>query len=96
MNTSILKVGQVIKNYDELCYLLEEQPRECSKHKKHFDEFKMFFNYHRKGNNIIIDEVYDKSKIKINMTQIEYDEYIDNWKKENHDLLHDTNFKKYS
>lgn len=61
-----LQSGQVIKNYKALCDILDVIPA-SGKRNKEFQvrEFKRYFDYHTDGHKIIIDEVFEKPRDKI-------------------------------
>lgn len=52
-----LKVDMVIKNYKELCQLIEVKPKTGNSKKAQIKWFKEHFTYKKEGNKIIIDEI---------------------------------------
>lgn len=54
-----LKAGNIIKNYIELCELLDVKPTKSKGREYHIKEFERYCNYHKAGQKFIIDEVYD-------------------------------------
>lgn len=65
MNISNLQVRQVIKNYKELCFILEiKATTGCSKIKQ-LEDLKIYCYYHKQGNKFVIDEVFEKPIITI-------------------------------
>lgn len=65
MNVDKLKEGQIIKNYKELCGLLEIKVEAGNSKKAQLKELERFVKYHKEGNKFIIDEVYIEAKDKI-------------------------------
>ena len=64
MNIENLKEGMVVKNYKELCKLLEIEPKTSNSKKAQFKEMNTLFSYHKEGQKIIIDEIYEEKKVK--------------------------------
>ena len=60
MNIEKLFVGQVIKNYKELCLLTNMIPCAGNSKKAQLKELERFVKYHKEGNKFAIDEIYDK------------------------------------
>ncbi len=60
-----LKEGQVIKNYIELCKLLDVEPTRGKGRDYHIREFERYCKYHKQGQKFIIDEVYAEPLEKI-------------------------------
>lgn len=65
MNVDKLKEGQIIKNYKELCGLLEIKVEAGNSKKAQLKELERFAKYHKEGNKFIIDEVYSDIKEKV-------------------------------
>ena len=69
MKIDNLKVGQIIKNYKELCNILGVEAKSSTNtkgrklHHKHFDQY---FNYEKQGQKYIITEIYKDVENKIN------------------------------
>lgn len=59
-----LKKGQVIKNYKELCIILNVECSSGNAKKAHIKEFERYCNFHKEGNKYIVDEVFDSPKPK--------------------------------
>lgn len=59
INTSNLKVGQVVKNYKELCALLEEEVKTGKSKQLQLDNLKRFFEWEKVGQKFIITDIYD-------------------------------------
>lgn len=55
-----LKVGQVAKNYKEMCVLLGEEPEAGNSKKSQLKEWKRYFDYEKSGQSFTITEIYDK------------------------------------
>lgn len=64
MNIKKLKTGDVIKNYKELCNLIEENVKEGSSKKAQLKEFERYFQYEKHGHKFVILEVFDKPLMK--------------------------------
>lgn len=59
MNLEKISIGQVVKNYKELCNLLDEKIRTNTKDKTpQLEEWSRYFKYHKQGYTFIIDEIY--------------------------------------
>lgn len=79
MNIDNLRIGQIIKNYKELCNLINEKPKNgCSKNSQ-LKEFERFVAYHNEGHKFIIDEIYKEPKPK-NDKRLSYNHNIENYK----------------
>ena len=59
MNTDKLTEGLVVKNYRELCSLVEEEIKDGNSKKAQMKEFERYFKYHKEGYKFVIDEVYE-------------------------------------
>lgn len=64
MNIEELNVGQVIKNYKELCVVLGERIKTGNGKIAQLKEIERYIKYHKDGNKFVIDEIYDKAKDK--------------------------------
>ncbi len=60
-----LEVGQIFKNYKEICKWLKVEPTTGKGKKYHLREFERYCNYHKEGQKFIIDEVYKNPSSKI-------------------------------
>jgi hypothetical protein len=67
MKLENLKVGQTIKNYKELCSLLEVPIKSGKSKALQITDFERYFNYKKQGNSFIIVEIYEVPKDKIDM-----------------------------
>lgn len=68
MNINNLKENQVIKNYKELCSILEMPVSEGGDDKKNqMLEFSRYCDYEKSGHKIIIKKIYDSPLPKVNM-----------------------------
>lgn len=68
MNTNNLKVGQVVKNYKELCSILDTEPKASTNtkgRKLHHEHFKQYFEYNKEGQKYIITKIYKNAENKI-------------------------------
>jgi len=53
-----LSVGMIVKNYKELCALLEVDILEGNSRKAQLKDFERYFSYHKQGHKFILDEIY--------------------------------------
>ena len=67
MNIENLCEGLVIKNYKELCRLLEIKVEAGNSKKAQLKELDRFIKYHKEGNKFIIDEIYSIVKDKVDL-----------------------------
>ena len=66
MRINNLYEGQVIKNYKELCGILEESIKGGKSKQLQIKEFERYFEYHKEGNKFVIDKIFLKPKEKMN------------------------------
>ena len=59
MNIGNLKEGMVVKNYKKLCKLLEIEVKSGNTKISQMKELETFCSFHRNGQKIIIDKIYD-------------------------------------
>ena len=64
MNVNNLKIGQTIKNYKELCELLDCKINAGDSKKSQLKELERHVKYHKEGNKFIVDEIYTNPKEK--------------------------------
>ena len=57
MNISNLKIGMIIKNYKELCKVLEIEVTDGNSKKRQLKEFAEVVTYHKEGNKFVIDDI---------------------------------------
>lgn len=55
-----LKSGDIIKNYKELCMLIQEEVKDGNAKKAQLKEFERYFQYEKHGQKFLILEVYDE------------------------------------
>ncbi len=76
-----LTKGQIIKNYKELCKILNVEPTNGKGRKYHVREFERYCTYHKEGQKFVVDEVFDKPRDKIDGRSIgknnKYDTLMD-------------------
>lgn len=65
MNIENLKEGQVVKNYKELCELIDESPKGGDSKKSQLKELERYIKYHKEGNKFVIEEIYEEPLEKI-------------------------------
>ena len=63
INVSKLKKGMIIKNYKELCGLLDMRATSGNGKINQLNELKLYCEYHKDGNKFVIDEVYNNPTI---------------------------------
>lgn len=64
MNVKNLSNGMIVKNYNDMCKLLDEKIKSgCSK-KSQLIDWERFFKYHKDKHAFVIDEVYEHEKPK--------------------------------
>ena len=59
INTSRLQVGQVVKNYKELCSLFGEEECAGNSRKAQLKEFARYFEWEKSGQKFLITDIYD-------------------------------------
>lgn len=59
IDTSVLKVGMVIKNYKSLCELLNQTPTTGNAKKYQLKEFERYFDWEKSGQKFVIADIYD-------------------------------------
>lgn len=65
MNIENLKQGMILKNYRQLCLVLEIEPTGGCKKKSQIKELERYIKYHKEGNKFVVDEVYEEVKDKM-------------------------------
>lgn len=65
MKIENLKNGQVLKNYKELCEVLDIKPTTGNARKAQFKELDRYCKYHKEGNKFIIDEIFQEVQSKM-------------------------------
>lgn len=64
MKIENLSEGLIIKNYKELCSMLEIKVEAGNSKKAQLKELERFIKYHKEGNKFIIDEIYNENSIR--------------------------------
>ena len=59
IDTSVLKVGMVVKNYKALCELLGQPVLSGRSKKYQLEDFKRYFDFDKSGIKFIISDIYD-------------------------------------
>lgn len=70
MTLDKLKIGMKIKNYKELCILIEEKEKTSNSKKSQLRELSRYVKFHKIGNSFIIDEIYDVPQEKIDLRNL--------------------------
>ena len=65
MKIENLKNGQVLKNYKELCKVLDIEPKDGNTKKAQIKELERYCKYHKEGNKFVIDEIFSKELEKV-------------------------------
>lgn len=60
MDITKLKSGDIIKNYKELCTLIQEEIKDGNAKKTQLKEFERYFQYEKHGQKFLILDVYDE------------------------------------
>lgn len=63
--TITLNKNQVFKNYKELCVYLGEEPKTSNSKKAQLKEWERYFSFRKEGQKIIITEIFDVPKEKV-------------------------------
>lgn len=66
MNIKNLHEGQLIKNYKELCKILEIEEKSSNSKVAQMKELQTYISYEKKGHSFKIIEIYSKKKEKVN------------------------------
>lgn len=59
IDTSKLEIGMVVKNYKELCVLLNQEVKNGKSKKLQIEDFERYFDYEKAGQKFIITDIYD-------------------------------------
>ena len=70
MNIKNITEGLIIKNYKELCSLLEIEPTTSNSKKAQFKELERYINCEKQGQKFIVKEIYNDIKEKVDMRSI--------------------------
>lgn len=62
MKIENLKEGMTIKNYPELCEIIEIERKTSNSRKKQFKDLEQYVHYIKEGHSFIIKEIYESSK----------------------------------
>lgn len=92
---SNLKEGQVFKNYKELCVFLGWEITNGNSKKKQMDTLSTMCEWHKEGNKIVVDEVYEKQLVKPNKKRMFSDEFYGEFNTSGIYILSDKFDKKY-
>ncbi len=60
INTDQLEIGQVVKNYKELCLLLNQSPTTGKSKQLQLKDFERYFEWEKSGQKFIITDIYDE------------------------------------
>ena len=71
MDLENITEGLIIKNYKELCGLLNEQIKTGKSKQLQLKDWERYFNYEKEGNKYIINKIFDEVKEKIDMRKSE-------------------------
>ena len=64
MNINNLQENMIIKNYKELCILLEIESKTSNSKKAQLKELETYVDYEKQGVKFVIKKIYDKQKVK--------------------------------
>lgn len=59
MKTENLYIGQVVKNYKEMCRILGQDVKSGKSKVLQLEDWRRYIEYHKEGNKIVIDVIYD-------------------------------------
>ena len=65
MKIENLKVGLIVKNYKEMCKLLEQEPKTSNSKKAQLKEWERYFDFFKDGQKIVITKIYNSPLNKI-------------------------------
>ena len=65
LDTNTLKINDTFKNYKELCAYLGEEPKKANSKVAQLKEWERYFSFRKEGQKIIITEVFDTPKDKV-------------------------------
>jgi hypothetical protein len=65
MNIKNLSMGMIIKNYKDLCEVLELKITSGASKQAQIKEMERCFKYHKEGNKFVIDEIYSERKASV-------------------------------
>ena len=71
MNLENLEL-KTYKNYKELCVVLEEPIKGGKSKQLQMKDFERYFEFHKEGNKIVIDNIFSEEKEKIDMRKSDY------------------------
>ena len=71
MNIENLEL-KTYKNYKELCRILEEPIKGGKSKQLQMKDFERYFEFHKEGNKIVIDNIFSEEKEKIDMRKSDY------------------------
>ena len=71
MNLENLEL-KTYKNYKELCGILEEPIKSGKSKQLQMKDFERYFEFHKEGNKIVIDNIFSEEKEKIDMRKSDY------------------------
>ena len=78
MNINNLSEGLIVKNYKELCKLMDEPIKNGRSKVYHLKEIERFFRYCKSGQKFIIEEIYNIEKTKELTKRSKYIQEIEN------------------
>ena len=72
-----LSIGMVLKNYLDLCRVLEVEPKKSSSSRQlHLKDIQRYFSFHKDGYKIIIDEIYENPISKVDKRGLNENSHI--------------------
>lgn len=70
MKIEKLTVGKVIKNYKELCVILDIEPKTGKSKQLQIQELERYCKYHKEGNKFVIDEIFQEVQTKMDKRKL--------------------------
>lgn len=71
MNTDKLTENMIVKNYKQMCELLNQTVKGGKSKTLQIQDWERYFEYHKEGQKFIIDKIYDIEKEKVDMRKSE-------------------------
>ena len=70
MKIENLKNGQIVKNYKELCLILDIEPKTGKSKQLQIQELERYCKYHKEGNKFVIDEIFQEVQNKMDKRKL--------------------------
>ncbi|MBC9706242.1 MAG: hypothetical protein H9W81_14955 [Enterococcus sp.] len=70
MKIENLKNGQIVKNYKELCLILDIEPKTGKSKQLQIQALERYCKYHKEGNKFVIDEIFQEVQTKMDKRKL--------------------------